>query len=158
MEARRHTSRTLSDEHRATIDLLARTAKALARSDATPPDRAIAELDRHLRLDVERHFQFEEQELFPRVADAGDADLVTLLCEEHVSINEVTAQLLPLTAAAAQSKLDAAGWSELRRHVGELSERLLSHIEKEEAALVPLVDDALDDDTDRDLVLAYTSR
>jgi hypothetical protein len=36
-------------------------------------------------------------------------------------------------------------------------ERLLAHVEKEEMSLVPLLDDLLDDETDRALALGYAS-
>ena len=39
----------------------------------------------------------------------------------------------------------------------ELVERLVSHIQKETMALLPLLDDLLDEDTDRELAMAYAS-
>ncbi len=39
----------------------------------------------------------------------------------------------------------------------EIVERQVSHIQKETMALLPLLDDLLDDDTDRELSMAYAS-
>ena len=39
----------------------------------------------------------------------------------------------------------------------ELAERLTSHAQKEEGALVPLVDDLLDEDTDSAIAMEYAS-
>lgn len=39
----------------------------------------------------------------------------------------------------------------------EIVERQVAHIQKETMALLPLLDDLLDDDTDRELSMAYAS-
>jgi hemerythrin-like domain-containing protein len=160
MDPVRQTSRALHDEHVATLDLIRRVDQALAMfaragtADATLR-RAVAELDQHLRHEVDRHFDFEERDIFPRLVEAGEAGICELLTDEHVTIRAVLADLLPLTAKAAE--LDASQWKSLRLHVAELGERLASHIEKEEMGLLPLVDDAIDEDTDRELALAHAS-
>jgi hemerythrin-like domain-containing protein len=162
METNRQTSRALGDEHRANLDLLGRAEQAFSR----PPRggaadeallRAVAELDRHLRQELERHFEFEERELFPRMADAGEGDIAELLREEHDAIRAVSAELAPLIDTARAGSLDAAGWKTLARLALELTERQVAHIQKEEMSLLPLLDDLLDDETDRDLALAYAS-
>ncbi len=161
METTRHTSRALGDEHRATLELFARTERAFGSLARGPADaelvRVAAALDRHVRNEVERHFAFEERELFSRMADGDEAGMAALLLEEHETMRAVAAELLPLTAAAAAGTLDAAGWKALQRHAGELSARLAEHIDKEERGLLPLIDELIDDETDRDLALAYAS-
>ena len=112
---------------------------------------------RHLEHDIDRHFVFEEQELFPRLIEAGDGGIAGLLTEEHEAIRAVAAELLPLARAAPAAGLDVAGWEALKRGVLELVERLVSHIQKEEMALLPLLDDLLDDETDRQLAFAYAA-
>jgi hemerythrin-like domain-containing protein len=91
------------------------------------------------------------------MADAGDGDLAALLAEEHETIRAVAAELLPLARAAAAGTLDPAGWDALKRAALEMVERMVAHIQKETMALLPLVDDLLDEDTDRDLAFAYAS-
>lgn len=63
--------------------------------------------------------------------------------------------MLPLARAAADGTIDNEGWSALRRNALEMVERQVAHIQKETVALLPLLDDLLDDDTDRDLAFAY---
>lgn len=163
MNPNRQTSRALHEEHRANLDLLARIEQAFARAPraaaAATPDllRLVAALGRQIEHDVQRHFEFEERELFTRMADAGDGDIAALLAEEHEAIREVAAELAPLVCAAAQGALDEAGWQALARGALELTERQVAHIQKEEMALLPLLDDLLDDETDRRLAMDYTT-
>lgn len=157
------TSHTLHEEHRANLDLLGRTEQALARAPrgegARDPDliKLIGALARSLEQDIDRHFGFEEQELFPRMREAGDGEIAMLLTEEHDAIRAVAEELLPLTRAAASGTLDAAGWDALKRGALEMVERQVAHIQKEEMALLPLLDDLLDEETDRQLAFDYAA-
>lgn len=152
--------RVLDEEHRAHLDLLGKVEQALARSPR--PNEALAGLigqfARALEQDIERHFRFEEESLFPLMADAGDGDMAALLVEEHEAIREVAGELLPLARAAAAGTVDEAGWSALRRNALEMVERQVTHIQKETMALLPLLADLLDEETDRELAFAYASR
>jgi iron-sulfur cluster repair protein YtfE (RIC family) len=158
----RQVCRALDDEHRTTLEFLGRLEQAFARLPAgAGRDPALADLARrlgqHLEGEVWRHFDFEERELFPRLVDSGDAGVAGLLAEEHAAIREVGAELLPLTRGAAVGVLPPAGWDALRHGVLELVERQVAHIQKESMALIPLLDDILDDDTDRELAFAYAA-
>jgi hemerythrin-like domain-containing protein len=159
----RETSRRLDDEHRENLDLLGRVEVAFARLPrgraGGDPDlaRLVGTLARQLEQEVGRHFDFEERELFPRLEAAGEGDIAGLLAEEHVAIREVAAELLPRARSAAAGTLDGEGWQALQRSALELVERLVSHIQKETMALLPLVDDLLDEETDRELVFAYAA-
>lgn len=164
MEHACQTSRTLHEEHRANLELLDRVERALAgasrragaRDDAvlTGLLRALA---RQLEHDVGRHFAFEERELFARMREAGEGDIADLLTEEHEAIRAVAEEVLPRAQAAAAGTLDAAGWRALEQGAGELAERQVAHIQKEEMALLPLLDDLLDDQTDRQLAFEYAA-
>ena len=163
MSHRRQVSRALDDEHRANLDLLGRVEQAFARAGRADggngPDlaRLAGELARHLEGDVARHFDFEERELFPRMADAGDGGMAALLTEEHDAIRAVALELLPLARAAAGGTLDHSGWGALKRGAQELVERQVAHIQKETMALLPLLDDLLDEDADRELAFTYAA-
>ena len=154
-------SRMLDDEHRTNLDLLGRVEQAFARlpRGATAPGAELAQLldvfARHVEGDIGRHFEFEEDELFPRLADAGEGDIAALLTEEHEAIREVARELLPLTRAAATGTIDAPGLDALRRGVFEMVERQVAHIQKETMALLPMVDQLLDEETDRELAFAH---
>jgi hemerythrin-like domain-containing protein len=110
-----------------------------------------------VEIELERHFAFEEQELFPRMKEAGDGDMAELLLEEHHAIHAVAHELLPLGHGAAAGTLDERGWDALKRAVLEMSERLRAHIDKETMGLLPLIDDLLDDGIDRELAFAYAA-
>lgn len=163
MSYQRQVSHALDEEHRANLELLGRVEQAFARSGRAgggrDPDLAklAGAFGRHLEQDIGRHFDFEEHELFPRMADAGDGDMAALLIEEHDAIRAVAAELLPLTRAAVAGTLDGPGWDALKRGALEMVERQVAHIQKETMALLPLLDDLLDENTDRDLAFAYAT-
>jgi hemerythrin-like domain-containing protein len=152
-------SRILDDEHRSNIALLGKVEQAYTRASRFEPALAdlTGQLVRALERDIDRHFTFEEASLFPRMAEAGDDEMAGLLVEEHESIREVAAELLPLARQGLAGTLDDAGFARLRLCALELVERQVAHIQKETMALLPLLDDMLDDETDRELAFAYAS-
>jgi len=83
MNGQRQVSRLLDEEHRANLELLGRVEQRLAKlSRGTVPDDAelttlLGRLAVHLQRDVGRHFDFEEHELFPRLAASGDGDITS---------------------------------------------------------------------------------
>ena len=163
MSFQRQVSQALDNEHRANIDLLGRVELAFARSSragmAHDADlgKLAGALVRQIEQDIGRHFDFEERELFPRLAAAGEGDIAALLVEEHEAIRAVAAEVLPLARAAATATLDAADWDVLKRGTFELVERQIAHIQKETMALLPMLEDLLDEDSDRELAFAYSS-
>jgi hemerythrin-like domain-containing protein len=163
MNYQRQVSRTLDDEHRSNLELLGRVEQAFSRAprSGNAGDAELAQLagafGRHIEQDIGRHFDFEERELFPRMSDAGDGDMAALLIEEHDSIRAIAQEVLPLARAAAAGTLDDAGWTALKRGALEMVERQVAHIQKETMALLPLLEDLLDEADDRDLSFAYAS-
>ena len=163
MEFARQISRKLHEEHLAILDLLGRFEQALARLRDQPPAGdpvwrgLLSQLDAALQYEVTRHFDLEEDQLFPRLHQRGEGDLAELLFEEHEAIRAVAGPLLGLIARAQAGELDGAGWKALKVSGLELAERLGSHAQKEQSALVPLVDEMLDEQTDRELSIEYTA-
>jgi hemerythrin-like domain-containing protein len=149
--------RMLDEEHRANLALLERVQRTVggAASSSPPVVALLTEFTRTMEVDVSRHFDFEEQQLFPRVDEAGDGAIVALLTEEHESIREVTDELLPLARAICAGNVDEESWDRLRMLTLELVERQVSHIQKETMALLPLLDDLLDPSTDGELAFNY---
>lgn len=151
-------TRLLDEEHRANLSLLRRVEQALAApNQARGQGELMAAFGRQFDQEVRRHFEFEERDLFPRLNDGGAGDLAALLMEEHDAIRAVADDLLPLARAAAAGELDGPGWDALRRNALEMVERLTAHIDKETIALLPVLDNLLDEDTDRDLAFAYST-
>lgn len=166
MDFLRQTNRRLYEEHVATLQLLARVERVFTgRAGAYPPaadDSAWPAFARALlsaiELEVARHFEFEERELFPRLQEAGDGDLAALLNEEHATIRAVAQPIAALLRAALAGGLQPQQWQTLKTLALEFSERLGSHAQKEDGALLPLLDNMLDEDTDRELFGAYAAQ
>lgn len=147
----------LDDEHRQHLALLGQLEAALARRGDPALPGLMQRFGEAMARDVERHFAFEEESLFPRLADAGDEGIALLLGEEHAALREVAAELRAPVQAAAEGRLAEADWPQLRRDTLEWVERQVAHIQKETMALLPLLDDLLDEDADRELAFAYAS-
>ena len=157
------TSRQLDQEHRDSLAMLGRLERALLDVPAGGvPDGSFAALAkqvaRAVRGEVDRHFRFEEDALFPRLHAGGEGDLADLLLEEHGTIRKSAEDLLPLLQAAADGALDAGRFAVLKPGALEFVERLEAHIHKETAALLPAVDAVLDDAVDREIALAYAQQ
>ena len=165
MEWQRQTNKRLFEEHAATLNLLARVERVFGgRAGAYPPKADDPEWPAFARtllsaieVEVARHFEFEEKDLFPRLEEAGDGDLAALLAEEHVSIREVAGALADLLRRTLAGDLQAQEWQTLKTLGFEFSERLGSHAQKEDGALLPVLENLLDDDTDRELFGAYAA-
>ena len=138
----RQVSRRLHEEHQATLSLWARLEASLCAGhlDAALARAAAASLAE----EIERHFAFEETELFPRLAAAGEGDIAELLLEEHAAIRAAGRRYI---AAVKQDPLQPS-----LTFLGlELAERLVSHVQKEEMALLPALEELLDEETDNAL-------
>lgn len=165
MEYTRQVARTLHDEHITAMALLDRLVAFLNRiGPASPPavedreaERLFAALVIAITTEITSHFRFEEEHLFPRLAKHGEADLGELLIEEHEIIVPLGARVVELAMAARQYGFTAQVWPEFHRLAGEYAERLTAHAQKEEIALVPLLDELLDADGDMELAEAYAS-
>ncbi|MDH4108717.1 MAG: hemerythrin domain-containing protein [Gammaproteobacteria bacterium] len=152
----------LHDEHAATVTSMERLESLIARHRGAPPTGADADsmllrgIADNVELEVSPHFDFEEQHLFTYLEDMGDAAIGAHLASEHESMRPLGRRLAELARSAAQSGFDDASWSEFRRIGAELSERMLTHVQKEEMALLPLLDEAMDPATETRLFEAYT--
>ncbi len=163
MNFHRQVCNTLDTEHRNSLELLGRIEQAFARAPRAGAGRdpGIAQLApafaRLIEHDIVRHFDFEERDLFPLLAEAGDGNIALLLTEEHDAMRSVAQEILPLIRSAAAATLSDADFNVLRRGALEMVERQVSHIQKETMALLPLLDDLIDDAADGELGLAYAS-
>ncbi len=157
MTPSRQVCRCLDEEHRALLEMLGRIEQALVRGTAADLAQLVGPLQHHLEHEVGRHFDFEEQQLFPLMADAGDGDMAALLTEEHGHIRAVVAELAPLARTATAEALAPPSATLLKQLLLELLERQVSHIQKEAMALLPLLDDLLDEETDRRLAFEYAA-
>jgi hemerythrin-like domain-containing protein len=165
MELRKQMTRRLHDEHEAVFSLLARVTRAFGgRAADSMPDLAapswsalLRDLQVALEFEIAGHFDIEERELFPLLVEAGASDMVGVLDDEHKAIRAVAAPLNELLQKSRNAALDAAGWRALRALGLDLCERLEAHAHKEEIAMLPALETALDDERDRELIAAYAN-
>jgi iron-sulfur cluster repair protein YtfE (RIC family) len=150
-------SRILHDDHMATIALLSEVERVVLSRQAPPVQsdqetgRFIDRLCKTLNGEISGHFDFEEDSVFPALAEYGMADLGDLLVEEHHAIRKTMNDVVASAGAARAGGFSPETWSAFRRLCGELVERLTSHIEKEERALIPELEDALTPEIDTEL-------
>jgi len=158
-------SQTLHDEHCATVALMERFEQLLAqRRRSGPPDTAdgmVAKLLNDLSLgvaaEVERHFAFEENQLFPYLVAAGDGAIGANLTSEHDTMRPLGLRVSELAREATMRGFDNARWDEFRRLGQELCQRMLMHVQKEEMALLPLLDESMDQETEARLYQSYVA-
>jgi len=164
MEFSRRTAQLLHEDHRETIALVEMLEELIARAGKSPPDPDDARVTATLKAASERiaqevghHFAFEENELFTRLEEAGDVGIGAHLREEHEAILPLGERVGALAAQALRDGFGGADWQEFRQAAGELIERMLAHIQKEEMALLPMLDELLDPETDMALSQSFES-
>ncbi len=163
MEYDRAVSRALHEEHMAVLTLLGRLDQLVTlNSDANAPDctksdthMLLGDLKAAVRGEITAHFAFEEDALFPILEEAGAADVNGMLHDEHVVLLPLGNELADLAEAASSGGFSADGWARFRKASREFVDGLRDHVDKEEAGLVPMVEDILSDDQDSELIQAY---
>jgi hemerythrin-like domain-containing protein len=154
-------SQTLHDEHRATIALMERLERAIVRrqpiSTSDPEGaRLLRDLAVAIEADTLRHFDFEESRLFTRFDSVGDQLIGDHLTEEHAAMRPLGERLISLARAASAGSFDTDGWKEFSRIGAEFVQRMVVHVQKEEMALLPLLDETMDSETEMELFEAYS--
>jgi hemerythrin-like domain-containing protein len=157
-------SQLLHEEHAATVALMERLEQVLVRHRrGAPPDakdasvaQLLAELATAVTAEVDRHFAFEESELFTYLNAIGDEAIGAHLTDEHAAIRPVAARLAAIAREASAAGFDDAKWQEFRRLGQDLCERMLAHVQKEEMALLPLLEENMDPQTEARLFDQYS--
>lgn len=155
--------RNLHEEHVAMLAVLERLEKLLtANGPGNPPDPADAgvaalldDIATTLGGDVTHHYAFEEAHLFPRFAEFADPSIANMLQEEHEIIRPRAEHLVALIAVAKTDGFSADSWADFHETGGEVAEREVFHIQKEEMGFLPALDQILDADEDGALQMAY---
>lgn len=156
-------SQTLHDEHDATLALMQRLEHLIARHrrNGAPDvaDAAVAKLLSDLSTGVEtefqRHFSFEEDELFTYLRANGEEALGAHLTDEHAVIRPIGVRLAELARGATKTGFDETKWEEFCRLGQDLSGLMQGHVQKEEMALLPLIEDSMDAQTEARLFEEY---
>ncbi len=154
----------LHEEHLQTIRSLQRLEEYLASQSAKrPPDlskpearKVLGDVLGDVAKEVERHFGFEENELFTILSEQGEVGIVFMLTEEHGVIRPLALELAEEAAAALAGKgFSADEWVDFHERGRELCEREIFHIQKEEMGLLAAISALVDADTDSDLAGRY---
>lgn len=163
MSFQRRTPQLLHEDHQATIvviegldQLLARAKKKAPDTNAPDVNRTLKQVATAIREEVSEHFAFEENELFTRLEEAGDVGIGMHLREEHKAILPLGEQVSSMAADALKDGFSDANWNIFRTVAGELIERMFAHIQKEEMALLPMLDDLLEPEDDMELSTTYS--
>jgi hemerythrin-like domain-containing protein len=127
-----------------------------------PPDKADGNLGRllsdlavGLEAEVERHFAFEEDHIFTYLEAIGDAGIGEHLTGEHAAMRPIATRVAALARAAAAAGFAPAEWEEFMPLARELSDRMLTHVQKEEMALLPVIEENMDSETEARLYQEY---
>ncbi len=155
----------LHEEHMSTIEMLNGLESVLASAGRGAPDvntqptrNALQTAISLINREVGSHFSFEEEELFPRLAEYGDAEIGEHLTQEHRAILPNAQTVSKLAEDALTTGFNDDTWKKFRGEAGELIERMLSHIQKEEMALLPVLEDVLDAEADFALSEAHANQ
>ena len=151
----RRAVRMLDDDHRATSALLDDLDRLLAESGRQPPDSAapgpralLGRAAEAIDNEIGAHFTFEEEALFPLLRDAGEDEICTHLCADHETLLPLARSVAERARAGLAEGFDTAAWRAFADAAGQLIESLRAHIEKEDRALLPLLEDTLSPETD----------
>jgi hemerythrin-like domain-containing protein len=156
-------SQTLHDEHGATVALMERLEQLLARGRrGGPPDtrdstvaRLLSDLSTGMEAEVDRHFAFEENHLFTYLEAMGDGGIGAHLTSEHVAMRPIAVRVAAIARVATAKGFAPAEWEEFMRLGQELGDRMLAHVQKEEMALLPVIEETMDADTEARLYQEY---
>jgi hemerythrin-like domain-containing protein len=152
----------LHEEHAAVIALMERLVQTIARHRESAPDakdpmaaKLLSDLAAELPGEVERHFAFEEAELFSYLGEAGNRGIGAHLTHEHNIIRPIGMALVKLIGEVRAQGFDGARWAEFRRLGQQLNDCLVPHAQKEDMALLPMLDDLMDPEKEMQLYEKY---
>jgi len=159
----RQITRTLHDEHLVTISVLERLEavfqkygpKKVPGGDNPEITSLLGDISHLVECDVKNHFAFEEGRLFPLLAALGDSPISQILTGEHNVILPLGNLLSELAKIAKTDGFNEASWLQFRQSGAALIERMISHIQKEEMALLPMLEDIVEEDDDAALLMDY---
>jgi hemerythrin-like domain-containing protein len=108
-----------------------------------------------VEAEVERHFAFEENHLFTYLEAMGDAGIGAHLTSEHAAMRPLGVRLAAMARAAAAKGFTPAEWDEFIRLGQEFGDCMLAHVQKEEMALLPVIEESMDAETEARLYQEY---
>lgn len=162
MEFSRRTAQLLHEDHAATIALIEDLDEVIRKAGRRHPDTADAGVRKTLtrtaamiEREVRGHFEFEENELFPRLEDAGDVGIGAHLREEHAALLPLGEAIGRIAAEALETGFTDESWKGFRDRSGQFIEMMYAHVQKEEMGLLPALDDLLEPEEDMELAEGF---
>lgn len=125
-------------------------------SQGSDRDR-LCELIAIIDRDLDQHFRFEEEELFPALRPAGLADVSAMLVQDHEAIRPLASRLRAIAARALDQGFDEATWREFRNAAMDLVPSVMFHIQKEEMCVIQQLGALLDPQADEELARHFGS-
>ena len=153
----------LHTDHLATIETLQAVDEMLEkhRKAKNPPaiegevKELLQRLSKTMRAEVEKHFGFEENHLFTVFLNHGETGMVNILLQEHKTILPLALSLADKADKALEGGFSDVSWAEFRSQGGELVERELFHIQKEEMGMLAAISYLVTPDWDANLAETY---
>lgn len=150
----------LHQDHMSTIETLQGLEELLGKHRKTPVVDddlrfQLKRLARTLKAEVEKHFGFEENHLFPVFVEQGETGIVMMLTHEHRSILPLALQVADIAVAAQEQGFTDETWRNFRDAGGELVEREIFHIQKEEMGLLAAISALVEPEVDARLADTY---
>ena len=99
----------------------------------------LRELDRELASATAHHFEFEERKIFPALNATGDVTIPYFLRQEHDLLRNLSEYMLPKVENIRRHGFTMDNWAEFRDLSLELVAKHISHIQREEAVMLPLL-------------------
>ena len=163
MEYSRAISRTLHDDHMATIRILENLEtvltgigrKAPPAADAPGLARLLTDVTAIMQSEISSHFTFEEDHLFPLIEEMGETPMLAILRDEHATIRPLAVKITDAVKESREGGFNSEGWAEFYDLALELVERETFHIQKEEMGFLPLLDQIVEPDDDGALSMAF---
>jgi hemerythrin-like domain-containing protein len=154
----------LHQEHVTTVTALSTLEERVLGHDKNKPINTLAaggraELQALLDLidrEINQHFRFEEERLFPVLTNRGYGELAKLLEQEHDAIRALTAALEAVAVPALAQGFDRESWKAYREAGMDLIPSVMFHIQKEETAVIERLSDFLPAETDGTLAEEYS--
>lgn len=105
--------------------------------------------------DLFRHYRFEEDVLFPRLAEGGLAPITEILTAEHDAVRAIAERLRASAVAALAGGFTADAWRAFRDDVMDLVHSVSFHIQKEEMGVIRQLEMVLGSEGERELAARY---
>lgn len=109
-----------------------------------------------LAQETATHFAFEEDHLFPLLAETGEQAMILTLKSEHDAIAPLADDVVRLIADALKAgSFTRERWTDVHALGLELAERQIFHVQKEEMGLLAGIGMMLEPDVDSGLAEIY---